>query len=92
MTAEDIKTLVRKEPFEPIEIGLSDGRSVLIRHPDQVVVAKRHVIFGLAQQRSRRANASTPDDGDAVAKDWLLVDLVHVVSAESINGDGPNGR
>jgi len=92
MNAADIKTLVRKQPFEPVEIGLSDGRAVLIQHPDQVVIARRHVIFGLAQQRSRRQNASTPADGDAVAKDWLLVDLVHVVSAESVNGDSENGK
>ncbi len=92
MDGEDLKALVRKRPFERIEIGLSDGRSVLVRHPDQVVISRRHVIFGLAQTRRARGNASTPTDGDVVAKDWMLVDLIHVVSAEPVNGEPPNGK
>ena len=51
MDGEDLGTLVRKRPFEPLEIGLSDGRSVLVRHPDQVVISRRKVIFGLGQVR-----------------------------------------
>jgi len=88
MGGNEIKTLIRKQPFEPIEIGLYDGRSMLIRHPDQVVVSRRHVIFGLAHIRGSRVRNSTPPDGGALAKDWLLVDMIHVVSAEPANGPG----
>lgn len=87
MDSTNLKELVRKTPFEPTEIGLSDGRSVVVRHPDQVVIARRHVIFGLAQVRRPRGHFSTPSDGSAVAKDWLLVDLIHVVSVEPVDGE-----
>ena len=72
-----------------MEIGLSGGRSVLIRHPDQVVISRRKVIFGLAQVRGPRGNLSAPDDGDVVAKDWMPVDLIHLVSAEPVNDEPP---
>ncbi len=86
MDGENLKAVVRKTPFEPIEIGLSDGRIVPVRHPDQVVISRRHVIFGLAQVRRPRGRVSTPADGDAVAKDWMLVGLFNVVSAEPARG------
>jgi hypothetical protein len=92
MQAEDIKELLRKQPFEPLELALSDGRSVLIRHPDQVVIARRHAILGLAQIKRGRTRVTTPADGDSVAKDWMLVDLIHIVSAEPANGQPPTRR
>ena len=92
MDGEDLKTLVRQSPFEPIEIGLSDGRTVLVRHPDQVVISRRKLIFGLAQARRTRGRFSTPANGDLVAKDWMMVDLIHVVSAEPVNGEPPKGK
>jgi len=91
MGPDELEELVRRQPFEPMELALSDGRAVLVRHPDQVVVARRNVIFGLAQVRRRTGRVATPKDGDAVAKDWLLVDLMHVVSAEPA-GQSKNGR
>ena len=89
MDGEDLRTLVRKRPFEPLEIGLSNGRSVLVRHPDQVVISRRKVIFGLAQVRCPQGNFSTPPNGDVVAKDWMMADLIHVVSAGRAAGCKP---
>ncbi len=92
MDGEDLRTLVRKRPFKPIEIGLSDGRGVLVRHPDQVVISRRNVIFGLAQVRRPQGHFSTPPNGDVVAKDWMMVDLIHVVSAEPVDDEPPKGK
>jgi hypothetical protein len=86
MRAEDIRTLLRKEPFEPLGLGLSDGRGVLVKHPDQVVVARRHVIVGIAQVRRSHGRLSTPRDGGAIAKDWKLIDRMHIVRVEPANG------
>lgn len=91
MRPTDLRDLMRQQPFEPIELSLSDGRSVLVRHPDQVVIAERHLIVGLAQIRRSRPLA-TPSNGDAIAKDWLLVNLLYVVSAEPANGSSPKPR
>ncbi len=87
MRGTDIKNLLKNEPFEPIRLGLSDGRSVLIRHPDQVVLSQRHLYVGLSRvQRSKPL--STPRSGDTFASDWLLVNLVHITSIEPANSGG----
>lgn len=78
-------------PFEPIEVALSDGRSVIIRHPDQVVVSERHLIVGVAQVRRTRL-LSTPSRSESIAKDWLLVNLVHIVTGEPTNCHRPSNR
>ena len=89
MHATDIRKLLKTEPFEPIRLGLSDGRAVLIRHPDQVVVSQRHLYVGLARvQRSKPM--ATPRSGDTFAPDWLLVNLVHITSIEPADGNRAN--
>lgn len=88
MRGADIRKLLKKEPFEPIRLGLSDGRSVLIRHPDQAVVSERHVYVGLARvQRSRPL--ATPQSGDTLAPDWLLVNLMHIATVEPADNQRP---
>ncbi|MEW6251209.1 MAG: hypothetical protein AB1716_11220 [Planctomycetota bacterium] len=85
MIAADLRKILKAEPFEPVRLGLSDGRSVLIRHPDQVVVSERHVYVGLAQvERSRPL--TTPRKADAIPKDWLWLSILHVVSVEPVDG------
>ena len=85
MRPNDLRKLLKTQPFEPIRLGLSDGRSLLIRHPDQVVVSERKLYAGLTKvQRSRPL--ATPQSGDSFAPDWVLVDLHHIVSAEPEDG------
>ncbi len=85
MQAEELRTLLKSQPFEPIALSLSDGRMITIRHPDQAAVSMRKLFVGLAKiKRPRRL--ATPSDGESVAKDWILVDLTHIVSAEPENG------
>lgn len=86
MRREEIQKLLRQRPFEPIELSLSDGRSVVIRHPDQAVATPRHLYVGLAQIKRGRKRLYSPRDGDAFGKDWILLDVVHIVNAEPTNG------
>ena len=86
MTDDEIRELLRARPFEPIEFGLSDGRSVLVRHPEQVAVSRRKMFVMLARVRRGSDRYATPADGDTIAKDWMMLDLLHVVSAEPVNG------
>ena len=79
MVAQDLRKLLKAEPFEPVRLGLSAGRSVLIRHPDQVVVSDRHVYVGLAQLE-RSAPLATPRR--CVAQRLGVDQHPHVVSVE----------
>jgi hypothetical protein len=69
---------------------LSDGRSILVRHPDQVVVAERHVLVGLAKINRSRPLA-TPN-GDEIAEDWLIINVVHIATIEPANGASSRPR
>ena len=82
--------MLKKQPFEPILLALTDGRSVLIRHPDQATVSERVMFVGLAKIR-RTGPLATPRSGEEIAKDWLLIDLLHIATIEPANGAG-NGR
>ncbi len=83
--------MFKEEPFEPIRLGLTDGRSVLIRHPDQVVLAERHLLVGLAKVERSRPMA-TPASGETIARDWLIVNLLHIATVEPVNGANGRGR
>ena len=85
MRSQEFRKLLRSEPFEPLRIGLSDGRCVIVRHPDQVVVADRHILVGLAKLE-RSKPLATPTSGDAIAKDWLISNLLQVTTIELDNG------
>ena len=82
MVAHDLRKLLKAQPFTPIRLGLSDGRSVLIHHPDQVVVSDRHVYVGLAQLE-RSAPLATPRRPDALPRDWLWISILHIATVES---------
>jgi len=92
MDRTELQDILRKRPFIPLEVGLSDGRSILVRHPDQVMLTRRNAVFGLTQVKNGRSRFRTPDNGDRYVKDWLMVDLLHVVSAEPANDDRPRRR
>lgn len=46
MTADAIREFVRREPFEPFVIRLSNGERHEIRHPECLMVLKTKVIVG----------------------------------------------
>ncbi len=88
MRPDEIRKLLRVDEFGPLRIGLSDGRSVLVRHPDQVFVAERHLLVGLAVLERTRPLV-TPSTGDRVVKDWMIINLVQITGiepVESLNG------
>jgi len=83
MRREDIRSLLRAVPFVPIRVGLSDGRCILIRHPDQAIVTERLLMVGLAQV-GMSAPLATPDSGDVFARGGFWADLLHIVSVEPV--------
>lgn len=91
MRPNDLKKLLKAEPFQPISLALSDGRSVTIRHPDQAVVAERRVLVGLATIE-RSGPLRTPGTGKAIARDWMIVNLLHIASIEPASSNGRKPR
>jgi hypothetical protein len=44
VTTDQIRTLLRKRPFRPIEILSDGGEKLLVRHPEAVLVGKEVVV------------------------------------------------
>ena len=44
MDLQGIREALRRQPFEPFSLGLADGRSLAVPHPEMVAVGKRRII------------------------------------------------
>lgn len=53
MNAEQIVEHLRRQPFEPFRIFMSDGSSFEVRHPELAMVRRREVAIALPQVRDR---------------------------------------
>jgi hypothetical protein len=78
MRAEELTELLRKQPFVPLRIHLTDGQTYDIHHPDVVLVLRQRVDIGLQ---------SDPVTGvlERVEHRWLL----HVVRVEELPPAAP---
>jgi hypothetical protein len=64
--------LVRRKPFVPLRLHASDGRTIEIRHPDQMMVFRTHIITPVQPQ----------DDEPAERAERLSID--HLVRIEDV--------
>lgn len=91
MISKELRELLRAQPFSPIRVCLSDGRTVLIRHPDQAVVSERVLLLGLVRV-SRTRPLATPATSDEIAVDTMYVPLLHIAAIEPENQAARNGK
>lgn len=85
--SHEMKQRLRADPFTSLRLCLSDGRSVLIRCPDQAAVSQRMLFVGVTKVERSRPSV-TPSNGDIVAKDWMLINLLQITAVEPTNGFG----
>ena len=45
MRSEDLREFVRREPFQPFRIHLSDGTTYEVRHPELVLVERTKALI-----------------------------------------------
>ena len=75
MPPEDLLEAVRRRPFVPFRLCLTDGQSYEIRHPELVLPGRRTTTVGL------------PSDADVpLYEHTVVVDLIHIVRLEPIDG------
>ncbi len=51
MDANELHEKVRKQPFEPFRIHLSDGKAYDVAHPEQIMVGQRSSYVGIPGRR-----------------------------------------
>jgi hypothetical protein len=73
MTTEELQGLVRKRPFVPFRIYVSEGASFEIRHPELLMVGKDSAFIGL-----------TTNPMQTTYDRWTMVDLLHIIRVEPI--------
>lgn len=76
MRQHEIRDAIRKQPFQPFRIHLSNGQVFDIRHPE----------FALLTRSSVHVVVPETDNGEF--DHVIQCDLIHVVAMEQINGAG----
>ncbi len=74
MRQQEVRDSMRKAPFKPFRIHLSNGQSYDVRHPEFAALTRHSVIVVVP--------SSHDDDIDRVVQ----CDLVHVLAMEAIDG------
>ncbi len=81
MPREEILRFLKAVPFEPVRIGLSDGRSLLIRCPQQAFVTERLLMAGV-DKVGTSTPLVTPASEYEIAREAFWINLINIVSVE----------
>ena len=80
MNPETLREQIRKQPFEPFRVYLSDGSHYDIRHPEMIAISRRDVAIAIG--------LGTDELPDRLA----TCDPLHIVRVEPINGRAARRR
>ncbi len=75
MRPEDLRDLLRRQPFVPVRIHLSDGTTYEVRHPEMAIIGRSTVTIGVEEQ-----------EGSGIADRMMYCSLLHIVRIEDANG------
>jgi hypothetical protein len=81
MNTETMLSLLRRQPFQPFEVRMSNGDSFEVRHPEMALLLKSSLIFG------------SPQSDDFIFCSLLHIADVKAIASPS-GGQGPkeNGK
>jgi hypothetical protein len=71
---ESLLAELHRQPFVPLRVHLTDGKTYEIRHPEMAMVTSREVYVGREE--------TSP--GSGIARGLDLVSLLHVVRVEQV--------
>jgi hypothetical protein len=74
MRTEDVMALLRKRPFVPLRIHMTDGHAYDIQHPEMMIVSRSHAMVGLQ-----------PNSKTGVVDRIEHCGLIHVVRIEEMS-------
>ncbi|MGQ9650926.1 MAG: hypothetical protein ACUVXJ_12515 [Phycisphaerae bacterium] len=75
MRPEDLRDLLRRQPFVPVKIHLSDGTTYEVRHPEMAIIGRSTATIGVEKQ-----------EGSGIADRLMYRSLLHIVRVEDANG------
>jgi hypothetical protein len=80
MRPDDNLRRLRRHPFQPIRLFLSDGGTYDIRHPELALVSRSEVVVAVEPLR------------DNVPERLAYTDPIHIVRIEPLDGAKPRRR
>lgn len=81
MHPEEFLAAIRRRPFIPLRLHVSDGTAYELRHPEMAMVTRRSVILAIS------------DDPKKLADRSMQIDVVHITRLEQIDSATPaNGQ
>jgi hypothetical protein len=78
MDYRDLQQELKKVPFEPFRIVLTDGKTYDAKHPDRILVGKQSFIYGVVLEGSGQGN------GESAYDRYETVAMLHVVRLEPL--------
>jgi hypothetical protein len=78
MRPDDLRELLREQPFQPFTLYVLDGTSYAIRHPELAIVGRSTVRIGIAATDSA---SNLPDR-------LVILALLHISRIERFNSSG----
>lgn len=74
MRVDDVKIFLRKQPFRPFRMTLTNGTSYEVHHPEMAMVGLSTVTVGLPH----------PKEPDDVYDRLITISLSHIMQIESL--------
>jgi hypothetical protein len=81
MAPEELVAAIRRRPFVPFRVTLTEGTTHEIRHPELCMAGRRSAVIGLVG----------PDARDPLFDRSVTVDLLHIVQIEPLGSAVPPG-
>jgi hypothetical protein len=81
MRAEELRDLLRRQPFVPIRLHLTDGTTYDVRHPEMAMLTRSTVEIGLEEE-----------EGSGIAEEVVYCSLLHIVRIEHVDGRTTQAR
>ena len=75
MGSDDILSFVKRQPFQPFRLTLTDGRTYDVRHPEFAMVGRSSVVIGISLQ----------DESESIYDRLVMVALSHIMQAELLD-------
>ncbi|MFL5241708.1 MAG: hypothetical protein ACJ8FY_06340 [Gemmataceae bacterium] len=73
MRPEKLEELLRRRPFVPVRVYLSDGTTYDIRHPEMALLTRSTIDIGLTAQQ-----------GSTIADKVVYCSLIHIEKADQV--------
>jgi hypothetical protein len=70
----DVLEFVRRRPFQPFRITLTDGRTYDARHPDLIMVGRSSMVLG----------TPAPEETEPVYDRAIPISLLHIMQIEAL--------